>query len=117
MILVTKTWGEISFPTYTPDGDDAEPNFEDDGFDFVDEPLSFRELVHLIEDEACTMPSCWPADGSTFEWLSLESQMDMHTGVWRTTSLHYSQKNPTRNAKYWRLAFKAAGLIKGDKNA
>ena len=115
MIMVTKTWEEISFPTYTPAGDDTEANFEDNGFDFIDEPLSFRELVYLIEDEACKMPSCWPAEGSTFEWLSAEPQMDMQTGVWRTIALHYSQKNPTRNAKYWRWAFKAAGGIKGAK--
>jgi hypothetical protein len=41
--------------------------------------------------------------------------MDMHTGVWESNTLHYSQKNLPRSAKYWRWAFKAKGLIKGEQ--
>ena len=82
------------------------------GFEFVDEPMTFRDLVHELKDSGHIMPSCYPSRGGTFEWVSSEPQMDME-GVWRHTSVHYAQKNPNRNQKYWRWAFIHAGLIKG----
>ena len=106
MILITKTWEESCYD------DDGEPFIEESGFEFVDEPFEFRHLVDELRMHG--VPSCWPAAGSTFEWVSTESEMDT-SGTWRSTAVHYSQKNPTRNAKYWRWAFKAAGLIKGAK--
>jgi hypothetical protein len=107
MVLVTKTWEESCYD------DDGEPLVEEDGFEFVDEPMTFRCLVdELRELGAGKMPSCWPAKGGTFEWVMSEPHMDT-TGTWRTTSLHYAQKNLPRSAKYWRWAFIHAGLIKG----
>jgi hypothetical protein len=106
MILITKTWEET---TYDDDGD---PLIDDGGFEFEDEPFEFRHLVDELRMHP--LPSSWPLEGSTFEWVSTEPEMDRY-GVWRQTSVHYAQKNPTRNAKYWRWALKAAGVIKGAK--
>ena len=106
MILITKVWEETSYD------DEGEPLVEEDGFEFVDEPMTFRDLVHELKDSGHIMPSCYPSRGGTFEWVSSEPQMDME-GVWRHTSIHYAQKNLPRSAKYWRWAFIHAGLIKG----
>lgn len=104
MILITKVWEETSYD------DEGEPLVEQDGFEFVDEPMTFRDLVEELRGHR--MPSSWPVRGTKFEWVSTEPQMDME-GVWRHTSVHYAQKNPNRNQKYWRWAFIHAGLIKG----
>jgi hypothetical protein len=111
MILISKVWEEVGFPD-SPEGDQEEPNFEDSGFEFTDEPMTFRDLVYHIVREGHTMPSCYPPDGSTFEWLSAEPELDYSTGIWKTTSLHYAQKNHPRNAKYWRKAMIVAGIVK-----
>ena len=111
MILVSKVWEEIGFP-YSPSGDQEEPDFEDSGFEFIDEPLTFKDLVYHIVREGHTMPSSYPAKGATFEWLSSEPELDYSTGIWKTTSLHYAQKNHPRSAKYWRWAMIVAGIIK-----
>lgn len=109
MVLVTKTWEEACYD------DNGEPFVEEDGFEFVDEPMTFRCLVdELRELGAGKTSSCWPAKGGTFEWVMSEPHMDT-TGTWRTTSLHYAQKNLPRSAKYWRWAFIHAGLIKRDQ--
>ena len=108
MILITKTWEETAYD------DDGEPFIEEGGFEFVDEPMTFRGLVDELRELGSGTPSCWPASGSTFEWVSSEPNMDM-SGTWRTTAVHYAQKNLPRSAKYWRWAFIHAGLIKGEQ--
>jgi hypothetical protein len=107
MILISKT-----FETYTPesleDGEAAEQ-----GFIFQDEPYTFRELLRLIQMEGFTQPSCSPATGETYEWLTTESEPDYSTGEESIYSLHFSHNNDHRAAKYWKAAFKAANIIKG----
>jgi hypothetical protein len=105
MILVSKTYEEARYD------DDGETTFEDDGFEFVDEPLSFRELVRELTVEGHRYPSCWPPTGSRFEWVETAQDMDME-GLCRHTALHFSMKNPERKDKYWRWAMIHAGLIK-----
>lgn len=107
MILISKTY-EI----HTPDSiETGEP--EESGFVFQDEPYTFRELLRLIQSEGLTMPSCSPATGDPYEWLSGESEPDYQTGEETIYSLHYSHNNDSRAAKYWKAAFKAANIIKG----
>jgi len=111
MILISKVWEEVAYPD-SPEGDQDDPCYEDSGFEFTDEPMTFRDLIYHIVREGHRMPSCYPPDGSTFEWLSSEPELDYGTGIWKTTSLHYAQKNHPRNAKYWRKAMIVAGIIK-----
>jgi hypothetical protein len=109
MILVTKCWENYCV------ADDGEVDLEEDGFHFEDQPLTFRELIWMMEDDGFKWSSCFPAEGRTSEHLTSGEIMDVNTGVWESNSLHYSQKNLPRSAKYWRWAFKAKGLIKGDQ--
>jgi len=103
MIMITKTWEKNAYD------DEGEPFIEEDGFEFIDEPFEFRHLVDELRMHP--VPSCWPMDGSTFEWVSTEPEMDAN-GMWHQTAVHYAQKNPARKAKYWRWALIHAGLIK-----
>jgi len=107
MILISKT-----YQTFTPESlEDGEA--EEQGFIFQDEPYTFRELLRLIQMEGLTEPSASPATGNPHEWLSGESEPDYCTGEETIYSLHYSHKNESRAAKYWKAAFKAANIIKG----
>lgn len=105
MLLVSKTYSQVT-PESSEDGD-----FSDTGFIFEDEEHSFRELVDLMREHG--EPSCYPASGETYEWLSSGwDTTDYSTGEQEQTSIHYSRNNPPRNARYWRLAMRAAGIIK-----
>ncbi len=73
------------------------------------ESVSFRELISLMREYS--EPSCSPASGAAFEWLS-RSETDYRTGDYIVDSLHYARENPARNLKYWRAAMRAAGFIK-----
>lgn len=109
MILLSKT-----FETYTPESiENGEA--EEAGFVFENVPYTFRELVRLIRMEGFTQPSCWPASGNPHEWLTTEFEPDYRTGEESIYSLHYSHNNPSRAAKYWKAAFRAANIIKGKK--
>ena len=90
---------------------DDEVSFEEAEFINEDTPVDFRELVRYMRE--FTLPSCWPARGSTFEWLSTHGEQDYQDGAQVHRTLHYSQKNPARNAKYWKKAMAVAGIIKG----
>ncbi len=76
----------------------------------IDDTVSFRELVALMQDHQ--HPSCSHPRGKIFEWLSTESYQDPYTGEYTECSLHYSRDNPPRMEKYWRAAMRAAGLIR-----
>jgi hypothetical protein len=93
-----------------PDDDDLPDDCGDSVID--DRELSFRDLVLLMRHEY-TNPSCWPAVGATYEWLNAEPETDYRFGVTTERSIHFDRNNPARRAKYWRLAMRAAGLVKG----
>jgi len=106
MILISRT-----YETWTPDDIEAgETNNQ--GFEFTDEPVTFRELVDMIGREGFFYPSCSHATGSTFEWLNTEPDIDYRTGEQTSFALHYSDKNKPAAAKYWRAAFQAHNLKK-----
>jgi hypothetical protein len=97
------------------------PAPDDEEADYCPEPVStsthesvtFRELVTLMQ--AHPHPSCYPARGEVFEWLSAETEQDFITGEFTEASLHYGRDNPPGRAKYWRAAMRAAGILKGPK--
>lgn len=105
MILISKTYSET-----TPDSvDDGE--LSDSGFVFEDSEYSFRDLVRLMRDYR--EPSNYPATGSAREWYSSGWNIeDYGTMTEREESIHFSHKNKPHNARYWKLAAKAAGLVK-----
>jgi hypothetical protein len=106
MILISRT-----YETWTDD--DLEAGDTDNrGFEFTDEPVTFRELVDMIGREGFFRPSCRPATGSTFEWLETEPETDYRTGEQTTFALHFSNNNKPAAAKYWRATFNAHNLTR-----
>ena len=93
---------------------------EDDEDDYCPEPdsvtdhaeLSFRDVVLLMRHQY-REPSCSPAIGAVYEWLNAETEHHYRTGEFTERSMHFDRENPPRMARYWRLAMRAAGLIKG----
>jgi hypothetical protein len=104
MITISKTY-EIVTPESAESGD-----VQDSGFITEAENITFRELVSLMQEFPC--PSCSPASGDVYEWLSSYPETDFRTGEEETQSLHYSRENAPCKAKYWRKAMIAAGIIK-----
>lgn len=104
MITITKI--ETTYPApdddeedYCPDGDAWSETFN----------VSFRELVDLMRDYSFSSGVAWSAP----PWgLSNEPYQDPYSGEWTENSLHYSPDNSSKNAKYWRAALRAAGIIK-----
>lgn len=105
MILIHKTFEEIT-PESAEDGENS-----DSGFIWDNVEVGFRELVVLMKEY--NESSCYPAKGDTFEWYSTGFYTECYrTGTERNQSIHYSNDNPTRNAKYWMKAARAAGIVK-----
>jgi hypothetical protein len=89
------------------------------GFREESKPYSFRELIDAIRYGET---SSYPATGDVHDWVILSDTNDgtrdyYETGARESESIHYARDNPPRNAKYWRLAFIAAGLCKGGQHA
>ena len=106
MILISRT-----YETWT--ADDIEAGDTDSrGFEFINEPVGFRELVDMIGREGFFYPSCSPATGSPYEWLETEPDTDYRTGEQTHYALHFSSLNNPRAAKYWKRAMQAHNLIK-----
>ena len=106
MILITTCYTIVT-PESAEDG-----YFADSGILSEDIGYSFREIVELIRGKEC---SCWPPSGDTDEWLTEdqgETRKWFELGEREERSFHYPRHNPPRNAKYWRWAFRAAGLIR-----
>lgn len=104
VILISRTF-EIITPESAEDGESAES-----GFLVESEPVTFRELVSLMESHP--NPSCYPPSGDSSEWLSSYPSQDFRDCSETTESLHFSRENPPRRAKYWRKAMLAAGIIR-----
>ena len=101
MILIDKTFSEI-----TPE----DGNTSDSGHVYVNCPYTFRALI--AELRGYTETSSYPCTGAARDWVSTGySVEDYATGTERSESLHFSNDNPERKAKYWRKALQFAGLI------
>ena len=106
MILVNRAYSIVT-PESAENGDYAES-----GMLAENEPLTFRELVSELKHGE---PSCCRATGATHECVSHsegETRAYFESGEDETRTIHYSRDNPPHRARYWRLAFIAAGLTK-----
>lgn len=104
MILISKTY-EVVTPESAEDGECA-----DSGFLTECEPVTFRELVRLMEDHPNA--SCWRPTGDVMEWVSSHPEQDFTDCSETTTSVHFHRSNPPRAQKYWRMAMRASGILK-----
>lgn len=104
MILISRTF-EVVTPESAESGEAAESGFLSES-----ESVSFRELVSLMESHP--IPSCHPARGEAYEWLSSYPSQDFRDCSETVESLHYCRENLPRRAKYWRKAMLAAGIIR-----
>ena len=76
--------------------------------------MTFSELVRFITDTGAVMPSCSPPpqNPGPHDWLSCETYQDYRSGDWTEKSVHFARDNAPRLRKYWRKAWRAAGVIK-----
>jgi hypothetical protein len=105
VILINRTY-EIVTEESAEHGDAAER-----GFISQDEPYAFRELVDALRNGE---PSCYPTQGFTFEWVTVdcgETREFFERGERRTEYIHFSRSNTPHAARYWRLAMIAAGHV------
>lgn len=105
MILLSKT-----YEMWTPDDIEAGET-RDTGFVFESVPHTFKELVEILLYCSRDDVSAYPATGSINEWVKVKDDTDFQTGEQEIEHLHFSHNNKPRAAKYWKLAFKAAGLL------
>lgn len=106
-ILISKTF-EVVTPESAEHGD-----AESRGYSFEDQPMTFRELVELIERDGYSQPSSYPCQGDARDWIStVDPECDYQTGAETTYSLHLSHRNDARAAKYWRKALVYCGMVK-----
>jgi len=106
--MLTVNFVETVYPAPDDDDDYCPDNVEGSVHTVV---MGFRELVLAMLDYSIV--SCSPVRGTTYEWLMSETEQDYRTGEYTERSMHYSHENPPHCAKYWRLAMKAAGLLRG----
>ena len=105
MILITRAFSEV-----TPESA-IEGEFSDYGIIAENVKYTFRELVELLGQHG--EASSWPPSGNVSESYSTGYYTtDYATATEREESVHYSRENPERNAKYWRKAAIAAGIVK-----
>jgi hypothetical protein len=103
MLRINGTF-EVITPESAESGDYAES-----GFDFENEPFTFRETVDLLKRHP--VPSRSPCgDADACVWFTSHPETDYRTGEETTYSVHYSRDNAPRSLKYWRLAAKVAGI-------
>lgn len=98
-----------------PDFDGADVDYMPDGeSDMETREMTFSELVAFIANENVTTPSSSPppAKPGPGDWLSCETYQDYRSGDWMEKSVHFSRDNAPRFRKYWRWAWRAAGIIK-----
>ena len=84
---------------------------ENSGMLASNESVTFRELVSMLRHG---QPSACPTTGDTREWVSQdqgETYAFFAHGARESHSIHYSRDNSPHKARYWRLAFIAAGLV------
>lgn len=103
-ILLNKTY-ELITQESAEQGD-----AEDRGFEFEDQPFTFRELVDEMRNYSET--SQYPINNVEWTWLTSEPDHDYRSGDETRYSLHYSRDNKPRSLKYWEKAMRKAGFLK-----
>lgn len=101
-ILINRTYATI-----TPESA-AHGCYEDQGYLAKDEEVTLRELVDLMRGGT---PSCSPALGETYEWVTYNRDEDILDCTETFESVHYAREQVNPQApKMWRMAFKLARL-------
>lgn len=101
-MLISRTY-EIVTPESAENGEVA-----DQGFDFEREPVTFRELIRIIDRDGFRECSSHPASGSVNEWLNTYPEQDYRDGSYTSYALHFDRDNAPRYAKYWAKAIRYA---------
>jgi hypothetical protein len=96
----------------------------DDCDDYCPEPaesdtdtlfMGFRELVRAIQHGGYSHASAshrTARDVTAWDWLSADSEQDYRTGDVTERSIHLEASATPHQVRYWRLAWKAAGIVK-----
>lgn len=98
---------------YAPD--DAVDYHADGDTDTDTMLMGFRELVRAIQHGGYSHPSSshrTARDVTARDWLSAESEQDMWTGDYTERSVHLDASATPHQLRYWRLAWRAAGIVK-----
>ena len=85
---------------------------EEQGFNYEDTPVTWRELVDVLENGGYGEPSNWPASPGDRFWVTAYGSQDPYTGGYTNTSLHLRETDP-RHLRYWYKACRAAGIRLG----
>lgn len=104
MILINQHY-EIVTHESSEDGEAAER-----GTNFWNREHDFHELVRLMEEHPeCSVWNCRAGidDQVWFNSHTIEDRAFIERGEHRTTSIHYADKNPPKNLKYWKWAAEA----------
>lgn len=101
------------YPAPDSDEDDYCPEPAESDSDTM--PMGFRELVRAIQHGGYSHPSSshrTARDVTARDWLSAESEQDMWTGDYTERSVHLDASATPHQLRYWRLAWRAAGIVK-----
>jgi hypothetical protein len=101
-MTVSRTYQVIT-PESAEQGDVAES-----GFDFQSEPVTFRELIDIIDRDGFRECSYSPVSGSVDEWLTTYPEQDYRDGSYTSYSLHFDHGQHSRYNKYWAKAIRYA---------
>lgn len=105
MIIVSKTYATTT-PESVENGD-----FEETGFVYQDEILTFHELIKEINSEHYCHLSSYPVTEVENIWISSEFYISNYkTGEEKQYSLHFTAKNK-KDWKYWKKALKYCKII------
>lgn len=77
--------------------------------------MGFRELVRAIQHGGYTHPSSshrTARNVNAWDWLSADNEQDYRTGDVTERSIHLEASATPHQVRYWRLAWKAAGIVK-----
>ena len=101
--------------TYDAPSDDTDDYLLDGESDCDTLQYGFRELVRGIQSGGYLFPSSsvpTVADITAHDWLTTKPNQDYRTGGLEERSIHLDASATPHQLRYWRLAWKAAGLVK-----
>lgn len=105
--MIRVTIIETTYPAPEDDETDYCPDGETETV--FDDAVGFRELVTMLR--GFCHPSESPCrDPSRHTWVSSEAETDYRTGDSVIRSIHLSHESPDSTVKYWKAAFRAAGI-------
>lgn len=103
---------ETVYPAPADDETDYCPDGESDTDTL---PMGFRELVQAIRHGGYVHPSSshrTARDVTERDWLNAETEQDYQTGDYTERSIHLDASATPHQVRYWRLAWRAAGIVK-----